>query len=166
MTFGVRPDEPNTQYGYIELGEPHEKFSGVHSFQGSSKSRTNSAPASILTAGDLPGIQAFSCFKASAFLEEMRLYLPESLDDDIPVDELAAKGTGCSSAPSRTYSLKPRIFPSTTASWRRLIAGSSCRSTWAGPTWAPGRRCGKFHPATTTTTLYKVMSSRWTVGTR
>lgn len=80
VTFGVRPDSPNTQYGYIELGEADESFSGVHRVARFVEKPDAKLAKEYLESGRFAWNSGIFLFKASAFLDEMRRYLPDSLD--------------------------------------------------------------------------------------
>jgi mannose-1-phosphate guanylyltransferase/mannose-6-phosphate isomerase len=80
VTFGVRPDSPNTQYGYIEIGEPDEDLSGVHRVSAFVEKPDEARAREYLESGRFAWNAGIFLFKASAFLDEMRRHLPESLD--------------------------------------------------------------------------------------
>ena len=80
VTFGVRPDGPNTQYGYIELGDPEEHFSGVHRVSRFVEKPDEARAREYLESGRFAWNAGIFLFKASVFLEEMGRHLPESLD--------------------------------------------------------------------------------------
>ena len=80
VTFGVRPDSPNTQYGYIELGEPDENLSGVHRVSAFVEKPDEARAREYLASGRFAWNAGIFLFKASVFLDEMRRHLPESLD--------------------------------------------------------------------------------------
>ena len=165
VTFGVRPDEPNTQYGYIELGDPHEKISGIHLVSRFVEKPGEARAREYFESGRFAWNSGIFLFQASAFIEEMRRHLPDSLEA-ISRSMKSPQRDGLFIRPDPVHSPMHRIFPSIMASWKRPIAGLSCRSTWAGPMWAHGRHSGKFRPATNRTTFCKATYSCWTVEIR
>lgn len=80
VTFGVRPDEPNTQYGYIELGDPHEKISGIHLVSRFVEKPGEARAREYFESGRFAWNSGIFLFQASAFIEEMRRHLPDSLE--------------------------------------------------------------------------------------
>src|SRR6476469_1281649 len=80
VTFGVRPDSPNTQYGYIEIGDPDEDLSGVYRVSAFVDKPDDERARKYLESGRFAWNDGIFPFKASAFLDEMRRHLPESLD--------------------------------------------------------------------------------------
>jgi mannose-1-phosphate guanylyltransferase/mannose-6-phosphate isomerase len=80
VTFGVRPDSPNTQYGYIELGEADKGLDEVHRVSRFVEKPDAKLAKEYLESGRFVWNSGIFLFKAGAFLEEMRRYLPESLD--------------------------------------------------------------------------------------
>jgi len=80
VTFGVRPDEPNTQYGYIEIGGPHEEITGVHLISRFVEKPDEQRAREYLESGRFAWNSGIFLFTANAFLEEMKRHLPKSLD--------------------------------------------------------------------------------------
>ena len=80
VTFGVRPDSPNTQYGYIELGEADESLRGVHRVAQFVEKPDAALAQQYLESGRFAWNSGIFLFKASVFLDEMRRHLPDSLD--------------------------------------------------------------------------------------
>ena len=80
VTFGVRPDSPNTQYGYIELGKADESLSGVHRVARFVEKPDAKLAREYLESGRFAWNSGIFFFKASVFLDEMRRHLPESLE--------------------------------------------------------------------------------------
>ena len=80
VTFGVRPDSPNTHYGYIEIGEADESLSGVHRVSAFVEKPDEVLARQYLESGRFAWNSGIFLFRASAFLDEMRRHLPESLD--------------------------------------------------------------------------------------
>ena len=79
VTFGVRPDTPNTQYGYIEFGAPEQDLSGVHRVSRFVEKPDEARAREFVESGRFTWNAGIFLFKASVFLEEMRRHLPESL---------------------------------------------------------------------------------------
>jgi mannose-1-phosphate guanylyltransferase/mannose-6-phosphate isomerase len=80
VTFGVLPDSPNTQYGYIELGAAEEKLAGVHRVSQFIEKPDEARAREYFKSGRFVWNAGIFLFKASIFLEEMRRHLPESLE--------------------------------------------------------------------------------------
>jgi mannose-1-phosphate guanylyltransferase/mannose-6-phosphate isomerase len=80
VTFGVRPDSPNTSYGYIEIGEPDGNLSGVHRVSGFVEKPDEALAGQYVESGRFAWNSGIFLFKASAFLDEMRRHLPDSLE--------------------------------------------------------------------------------------
>ena len=78
VTFGIRPDEPNTQYGYIELAAADE--AGVYRVLQFVEKPDEARARDYLESGRFAWNSGIFLFKASSLLDEMRRHLPESLD--------------------------------------------------------------------------------------
>jgi mannose-1-phosphate guanylyltransferase/mannose-6-phosphate isomerase len=79
VTFGVTPHEPNTQYGYIEMGEPAEAFDGVAHIARFVEKPDRDQAQTYLDSGRFAWNSGIFLFRASALLEEMERLLPDSL---------------------------------------------------------------------------------------
>lgn len=79
VTFGTRPDSPNTQYGYIEVGEPEKDLSGVYRVSSFVEKPDEARAREYVESGRFAWNAGIFLFKASVLLEEMRRHLPESL---------------------------------------------------------------------------------------
>lgn len=80
VTFGVRPDGPNTHYGYIEIGEPDANLGGLHRVSAFVEKPDEALAWQYVESGRFAWNSGIFLFKASAFLDEMRRHLPETLD--------------------------------------------------------------------------------------
>jgi mannose-1-phosphate guanylyltransferase/mannose-6-phosphate isomerase len=80
VTFGVRPDSPNTQYGYIEVGDPEENIRGAHRVSRFVEKPDEQRAREYFESGRFVWNSGIFLFKASVFVEEMRRHLPESLE--------------------------------------------------------------------------------------
>jgi mannose-1-phosphate guanylyltransferase/mannose-6-phosphate isomerase len=80
VTFGIRPDEPNTQYGYIELGVADGAAEGVHRVRQFVEKPDEARARDYLENGRFAWNSGIFLFRASALIEEMRAHLPDSLD--------------------------------------------------------------------------------------
>jgi mannose-1-phosphate guanylyltransferase/mannose-6-phosphate isomerase len=80
VTFGVRPDGPNTQYGYIEVGDPVENVSGVHRVSRFVEKPDEQRAREYFASGRFVWNSGIFLFKASSFLGEMRRHLSDSLE--------------------------------------------------------------------------------------
>jgi mannose-1-phosphate guanylyltransferase/mannose-6-phosphate isomerase len=80
VTFGIRPDEPNTQFGYIELGDEMEGAPPVHRVLGFVEKPDEGRARDYVASGRFAWNSGIFMFRASALIEEMRRHLPESLE--------------------------------------------------------------------------------------
>jgi len=80
VAFGVKPDSPNTQYGYIEFGEPEGNLRGVRGVSRFVEKPDEARAREYVESGRFAWNAGIFLFKASTFLEEMRRFLPESLE--------------------------------------------------------------------------------------
>ncbi|MGH1456337.1 MAG: mannose-1-phosphate guanylyltransferase/mannose-6-phosphate isomerase [Alphaproteobacteria bacterium] len=78
VTFGIKPTEAHTGYGYIELGDSLEKNANeILEFK--EKPDTNTAE-SFLKSGNYLWNSGMFCFRASTYLEELEKYQAGLLD--------------------------------------------------------------------------------------
>lgn len=77
VTFGIKPHEPQTGYGYIEMGEAlGNQVYAIKSF----KEKPNLETAqTFLESGQYVWNSGMFCFKASLYLQELEKYHPELL---------------------------------------------------------------------------------------
>jgi mannose-1-phosphate guanylyltransferase/mannose-6-phosphate isomerase len=80
VTFGVRPDEANAQYGYIELADLEDNLGGVHRISRFVEKPDEQRAREYLESGRFVWNSGIFLFKASAFLDEMGRHLPKSLE--------------------------------------------------------------------------------------
>jgi mannose-1-phosphate guanylyltransferase/mannose-6-phosphate isomerase len=80
VTFGIRPDEPNTQYGYIELGGLDEDLGAVHRITRFVEKPDEQRAREYLESGRFVWNSGIFLFKASAILDELRRFQPESVE--------------------------------------------------------------------------------------
>jgi mannose-1-phosphate guanylyltransferase/mannose-6-phosphate isomerase len=80
VTFGVRPDGPNTQYGYIEFDDSDDELAGVHRVSRFVEKPDEARAREYVDSGRFAWNAGIFLFKASAFLEQMGRFLPDSLD--------------------------------------------------------------------------------------
>lgn len=80
VTFGVRPDGPNTQYGYIEFDDSDDELAGVHRVSRFVEKPDEKRAREYVDSGRFAWNAGIFLFKASAFLEQMGRFLPDSLD--------------------------------------------------------------------------------------
>ncbi|MDC0507994.1 mannose-1-phosphate guanylyltransferase/mannose-6-phosphate isomerase, partial [Luminiphilus sp.] len=74
VTFGISPYEPNTGYGYIEVGEPLEGGYSVASFKEKPDLAT---AANYLSQGGYYWNSGMFLFKANRYLHELNLHSPD-----------------------------------------------------------------------------------------
>ena len=78
VTFGIKPSEPHTGYGYIETGADIEK--GISFKLSSFKEKPDLKTAEMfLEEGNYLWNSGMFCFKATTYLEELKLHEPEIL---------------------------------------------------------------------------------------
>src|SRR3712207_850941 len=80
VTFGIRPDAPNTQYGYIEFDPGDGGNSGVRRVLRLVEKPDDQRARDYVDSGRFAWNSGIFLFTASALLEEMRRYLPGSLE--------------------------------------------------------------------------------------
>lgn len=80
VTFGVRPDGPNTQYGYIEFDDSDDELAGVHRVSRFVEKPDEARAREYVDSGRFAWNAGIFLFRASAFLEQMGRFLPDSLD--------------------------------------------------------------------------------------
>jgi mannose-1-phosphate guanylyltransferase len=79
LTFGIQPDEPSTEFGYIHRGEPHSTHDGrpvywVESF----KEKPDSQRAhEFVDSGEYFWNSGMFCWKASVILREIERFIPD-----------------------------------------------------------------------------------------
>ena len=77
VTFGVRPDRPATEYGYIRLGKPHDQdVFEIEKFV----EKPAAADAERYVADGYLWNSGNFVFRAGAFLDEYRKFDPDSID--------------------------------------------------------------------------------------
>ncbi len=79
VTFGLRPDYPETGFGYIERGEPIPGTSGFAVARFTEKPSAEVA-ASMVDSGRYYWNAGMFCFRAASFLEEMAQHAPQVLE--------------------------------------------------------------------------------------
>ena len=79
VTFGARPTEPNTQYGYIEADDTQASADGAFPIARFVEKPTADKAAEYLASGRFFWNAGIFLAKASTLLEEMGLFLPDSL---------------------------------------------------------------------------------------
>jgi mannose-1-phosphate guanylyltransferase/mannose-6-phosphate isomerase len=76
VTLGIRPAEPSTQYGYIQLGDPVGGDSGVRRIVRFVEKPEQRMAEEYLASGDYLWNAGIFLFSARALLEEMERHLP------------------------------------------------------------------------------------------
>lgn len=80
VTFGAQPTEPNTQYGYIEADTVAHPDDGAFPISRFAEKPDSSTAANYLASGRFFWNAGIFLLKASTLIEEMRDFLPSSLD--------------------------------------------------------------------------------------
>lgn len=80
VTFGARPTEPNTQYGYIEADADMNSSDGAVPIARFVEKPNAAKAAEYFASGRFFWNSGIFMFKASTLLDEMRAFLPDSLD--------------------------------------------------------------------------------------
>jgi len=78
VTFGLRPDYPETGFGYLERGEPIPGTSGFAVARFTEKPNAEVA-TSMMESGRYYWNAGIFCFRAAGFVEEMAQHAPEVL---------------------------------------------------------------------------------------
>lgn len=97
VTFGIKPNEPNTGYGYIEMGEAlSNNANKIKDFKEKPDLKTAEA---FLEDGNFLWNSGMFCFKASSYLQELEKHQPglitnvkasvEAAETDLDFDRLA-----------------------------------------------------------------------------
>ncbi len=77
VTFGIKPNEAHTGYGYIELGDDIEN--GVHKIADFKEKPDRETAEKFVTSGNYLWNGGMFCFRASSFLSELERLHPELL---------------------------------------------------------------------------------------
>jgi mannose-1-phosphate guanylyltransferase/mannose-6-phosphate isomerase len=86
VTFGVKPDKPETGYGYIQAGREYETGYVVDAFKEKPDRETAEA---YLKAGNYYWNSGMFAFQAATFWQELRKYQPEIFElTNRPVEEV------------------------------------------------------------------------------
>jgi mannose-1-phosphate guanylyltransferase/mannose-6-phosphate isomerase len=80
VTFGAQPDEPNTQYGYIEADTAQPSPDGAYPIRRFVEKPTAEKAAEYLASGRFLWNSGIFLMKASSLLDELRQFLPDSLE--------------------------------------------------------------------------------------
>lgn len=80
ITFGIRPDRPETGFGYIELGEPVDGERGYHAARFVEKPHLELAQQYVASGNYLWNSGMF-CFSVAALLAAMERYQPQLLEE-------------------------------------------------------------------------------------
>jgi mannose-1-phosphate guanylyltransferase/mannose-6-phosphate isomerase len=80
VTFGIRPDEANTQYGYIEFADDAQGDGGVHRVLQFIEKPDEQHAREYVASSRFAWNSGIFLFRASVLIDEMQRHLPESLD--------------------------------------------------------------------------------------
>ena len=80
VTFGAKPSEPNTQYGYIEADDRQPTSDGAFPIARFVEKPNAATAAEYVASGRFFWNAGIFLAKASTLLDELRQYLPETLD--------------------------------------------------------------------------------------
>ena len=80
VTFGARPTEPNTQYGYIEADDAVQTADGAYPIARFVEKPNVEQAAEYVASGRFFWNSGIFLMKASTLLDEMRQFLPASLE--------------------------------------------------------------------------------------
>ena len=81
VTFGIKPDKPETSYGYIEIGPELEleRLDGVHRVSRFLEKPERAGALAMLEAGSYLWNSGMFVFTAKTLLEELQMHVPEVL---------------------------------------------------------------------------------------
>lgn len=79
VTFGIKPDKPETGYGYIEVGPALDDQAGVHVVSRFLEKPERAGAEAMLAAGGYLWNSGMFVFTAKTLLEEMQIHAPEVL---------------------------------------------------------------------------------------
>ena len=74
VTFGIKPSDPNTEYGYIEIGDPIEQ--NAHSLKRFKEKPDGETALSYYNSGQYLWNSGMFIFKASTYLSELKKFAP------------------------------------------------------------------------------------------
>jgi mannose-1-phosphate guanylyltransferase/mannose-6-phosphate isomerase len=80
VTFGIRPDHPETGYGYIHQGTPSTQVDGVFQVAEFVEKPNLEKAQTFLDAGDYLWNSGMFAFRASAYLNELKIHEPSMFD--------------------------------------------------------------------------------------
>jgi mannose-1-phosphate guanylyltransferase/mannose-6-phosphate isomerase len=171
VVLGIRPQRPDTGYGYIRAGTlegPTEESWPVAAFV----EKPDTATAQRYVAdGNYYWNGGIFVLRASVWLDALRRFRPDIATASEALSA-ARKATPRSCASTARRSRRSRPTASTTPSWsRRASRDPAFRSAWsrstpAGATSAPGTRSGRSAPTTATATPCMATRSCATRATR
>jgi mannose-1-phosphate guanylyltransferase/mannose-6-phosphate isomerase len=76
VTFGIKPDTPETGYGYIEIGAELTGFDGVHAVSGFVEKPEASLAATLVENGTHAWNAGIFVFRAATYLAELAIHAP------------------------------------------------------------------------------------------
>lgn len=80
VTFGLKPDRPETGFGYIEAGEKLNGFEGAHLVKRFVEKPDRERAEEFVRSGRFFWNSGMFVFKAETILEEARKYLPQAVE--------------------------------------------------------------------------------------
>lgn len=119
VTFGVRPSEPNTQYGYIEADTTAPAGKGAFPVARFAEKPDADTAAEFVASGRFYWNAGIFLVKASTLLDEMRQFLPASLESIVravrgaSVDGLFVRPGGEAFAAAQNVSIDHGIMEKT-----------------------------------------------------
>lgn len=119
VTFGAEPTEPNTQYGYIEARADQQFPDGAFPIARFHEKPDAKKAAEYLASGHFYWNSGIFLFKASTLLNEMREFLPSSLDsivraiEEATTDDLFVRPSGSAFAKAENISIDHGIMEKT-----------------------------------------------------
>jgi len=120
VTFGATPTEPNTQYGYIEADDRVPSPDGAFPIARFVEKPAPEKAAEYLASGRFFWNAGIFLVKASTLLDELRQFLPESLDavsqsiSESTVDDLFVRPAPTAFARAQNISIDHAVMEKTT----------------------------------------------------
>ena len=144
--FGITPSGPATGYGYIEEGDQLAGHAGVFEVARFVEKPDAETAERLVADGRHLWNSGIFLLPARAFLDEMKALAPAILAAAEDAVTKAGRDLDFLRLDRESVARSPLRGDRHRGSWRRRGWPRSPPSTPAGPTWAPGARCGSSTP--------------------
>ncbi len=164
VTFGIRPDRPETGYGYVLAGRERPGEPGVHTADRFVEKPDAATASGYLADGRYLWNSGNFSPAPTSWPARSRGWPRPSTPPPAPPSPVPP-ATSTSSGWTRARSPTPRRSRSTTRSWRRPTGRRWCRAIRGGATSARSRRCAPWRPGTRPATPWSATRSPSTPAT-